>query len=286
MLHIAEERITCCSSRRRAGRRLRSPCARTRSAMDPAHSGEAGGAARDPHHHVVHGRPSHHARPGVAGGHLVPDRAGRDPRRGLDRRAAIHAIKLMPRGELLIAGVFGLVHGTAFATTILDLNLGFGEKLVAIVGFNIGVELAQLCAAVLVLPLLIWPSHARLPGLPHRDRGSGDRRRFGVDHRHQRGRHHHPAARLRRHRPVVLGLVPQPGRRRGCSGTSPVPVRAKAERMPRPRAGGPRGCSDRRRRARDVPPNAHPFSGGSDAEPRSRGPCVRLPCVSPNKDPR
>ena len=76
--------------------------------------------------------------------------------------AAIHAIKpLMPRGELLIAGVFGLVHGTAFATTILDLNLGFGEKLVAIVGFNIGVELAQLCAAVLVLPLLIWLSHAR-----------------------------------------------------------------------------------------------------------------------------
>jgi hypothetical protein len=76
--------------------------------------------------------------------------------------AAVHAIKpLMPRGELLIAGVFGLVHGTAFATTILDLNLGFGEKLVAILGFNIGVELAQLCAAVLVLPLLIWLSHAR-----------------------------------------------------------------------------------------------------------------------------
>jgi len=76
--------------------------------------------------------------------------------------AAIHAIKpLMPRGELLIAGGFGLVHGTAFATTILDLNLGFGEKLVAILGFNIGVELAQLCAAVLVLPLLIWLSHAR-----------------------------------------------------------------------------------------------------------------------------
>jgi hypothetical protein len=76
--------------------------------------------------------------------------------------AAIHAIKpLMPRGELIIAGAFGLVHGTAFATTILDLNLGFGEKLVAILGFNIGVELAQLIAAVLVLPLLIWLSHAR-----------------------------------------------------------------------------------------------------------------------------
>jgi hypothetical protein len=76
--------------------------------------------------------------------------------------AAIHAFRpLMPRGELLIAGVFGLVHGTAFATTILDLNLGFGEKIVAILGFNVGVELAQLTAAVLVLPLLILLSHAR-----------------------------------------------------------------------------------------------------------------------------
>ncbi|MCC2032630.1 HupE/UreJ family protein [Microbacterium allomyrinae] len=76
--------------------------------------------------------------------------------------AAIHAFRpIVPRGELLIAGVFGLVHGTAFATTILDLNLGFGEKLVAILGFNIGVELAQLTAAVLVLPLLIWLSHSR-----------------------------------------------------------------------------------------------------------------------------
>jgi hypothetical protein len=76
--------------------------------------------------------------------------------------AAAHAAKpLLPRGELLIAGVFGLVHGTAFATTILDLNLAFGEKLLAIVGFNVGVELAQLCAAALVLPLLIWLSHAR-----------------------------------------------------------------------------------------------------------------------------
>lgn len=76
--------------------------------------------------------------------------------------AAVHAIKpLLPRGELLIAGGFGLVHGTAFATTILDLNLDFSEKLVAILGFNIGIEAAQLIAAVLVLPLLIWLSHAR-----------------------------------------------------------------------------------------------------------------------------
>ncbi len=79
--------------------------------------------------------------------------------------AAVHAIKpLLPRGELYIAGLFGLVHGTAFATTILDLNLGFSEKLISILGFNIGVEIAQLTAAVLVLPLLIVLSHARAYG--------------------------------------------------------------------------------------------------------------------------
>lgn len=79
--------------------------------------------------------------------------------------AGIHALRpLARRGELLIAGGFGLVHGTAFATTILDLNLGFGEKIAAIVGFNIGIELAQLIAALLVLPLLIWLSHARAYG--------------------------------------------------------------------------------------------------------------------------
>ncbi|MFT4230581.1 MAG: HupE/UreJ family protein [Microbacterium sp.] len=76
--------------------------------------------------------------------------------------AAVHAITpLLPRGELLIAGLFGLVHGTAFATTILELNLGFGETIAAILGFNLGVELAQLIAAVLVLPLLIWLSRTR-----------------------------------------------------------------------------------------------------------------------------
>ncbi|WIB06411.1 HupE/UreJ family protein [Arthrobacter sp. zg-Y20] len=75
--------------------------------------------------------------------------------------AAIHAARpLLSRGELLIAGGFGLVHGTAFATTILELNLGFSEKLVAIIGFNIGIELAQIIAAALVLPLLIWLSHS------------------------------------------------------------------------------------------------------------------------------
>jgi len=70
--------------------------------------------------------------------------------------AGIHAIKpLIPRGEIVMAGVFGLVHGAAFATTILDLRLNLGATIAAVLGFNIGVELAQLVLVALILPWLI-----------------------------------------------------------------------------------------------------------------------------------
>lgn len=70
--------------------------------------------------------------------------------------AGIHAIKpLIPRGEILMAAIFGLVHGAAFATTILDLQLNLGATLAAVLGFNIGVELAQLALVALILPWLI-----------------------------------------------------------------------------------------------------------------------------------
>lgn len=75
--------------------------------------------------------------------------------------AAAHAIKpLLPRGEILVAGVFGLVHGTAFATTILELQLSQGATIAAIIGFNVGVELAQLVVVALVLPLVILLSRS------------------------------------------------------------------------------------------------------------------------------
>ena len=70
--------------------------------------------------------------------------------------AGIHAVKpLIPRGEIPLAGIFGLVHGAAFATTILDLQLNLGATIAAVLGFNIGVELAQLALVALILPLFI-----------------------------------------------------------------------------------------------------------------------------------
>jgi len=70
--------------------------------------------------------------------------------------AAIHALRpLTGRGEIVVGGVFGLVHGTAFATAILDLGLDTRATVIAVLGFNVGVELAQLVVVALVLPVLL-----------------------------------------------------------------------------------------------------------------------------------
>ncbi|GAB3617283.1 HupE/UreJ family protein [Okibacterium endophyticum] len=76
--------------------------------------------------------------------------------------AAVHVIRpLLPRGEVWIAGLFGLVHGAAFATTILELDLDAGTTIAAVLGFNVGVELAQLIAIAIVLPFLVMMSRSR-----------------------------------------------------------------------------------------------------------------------------
>jgi hypothetical protein len=70
--------------------------------------------------------------------------------------AAAHAVRPLVRGgEVWVAGIFGLVHGTAFATTILALGLDVPATLLAVIAFNVGIELAQFIAVALVLPLLI-----------------------------------------------------------------------------------------------------------------------------------
>lgn len=70
--------------------------------------------------------------------------------------AAAHAVKpLVQRGEIWIAGIFGLVHGTAFAGTLQNLNLETWPLVQALLGFNIGIELAQLTALAIFLPI-IW----------------------------------------------------------------------------------------------------------------------------------
>lgn len=71
--------------------------------------------------------------------------------------SAMHALRpLFPGLEMAIAALFGLVHGMAFAGGIAGLGLGLGQRLLTILGFNLGIELMQLAVLVLALPVLLW----------------------------------------------------------------------------------------------------------------------------------
>jgi hypothetical protein len=49
--------------------------------------------------------------------------------------------------------LFGLVHGFGFASALKDAGLAQGALIAPLVGFNVGVEIGQLCVVALVLPL-------------------------------------------------------------------------------------------------------------------------------------
>lgn len=69
--------------------------------------------------------------------------------------AAAHAIRpLFPNREWIVALTFGTIHGLAFAETIAALELGALDRALAVGGFNVGVEGAQLCAMACAVPLL------------------------------------------------------------------------------------------------------------------------------------
>ena len=53
----------------------------------------------------------------------------------------------------MIAFGFGLVHGFGFATVLADLGLPRDALVLALVGFNVGVELGQLAIVIVFLPL-------------------------------------------------------------------------------------------------------------------------------------
>ncbi len=70
--------------------------------------------------------------------------------------AAVNAIRpLSPGREPLIAGLFGLVHGMAFSTTLSSLDLSGGQLAMSLLGFNLGIEIMQLAVVLLVLPPLV-----------------------------------------------------------------------------------------------------------------------------------
>jgi HupE / UreJ protein len=69
--------------------------------------------------------------------------------------SAVHAIRpLHHGGEPVIAATFGLVHGLAFAGILHSIGLQGRTSLIALLAFNIGIELAQLAVVLFVLPSL------------------------------------------------------------------------------------------------------------------------------------
>ncbi|WP_266158220.1 HupE/UreJ family protein [Dyella silvatica] len=53
--------------------------------------------------------------------------------------------------------VFGLLHGMGFASMLNDLMLSTSHRLLALAGFNIGVELGQLLIVLIAMPVLLLP---------------------------------------------------------------------------------------------------------------------------------
>jgi len=68
--------------------------------------------------------------------------------------AAVNNIYPLFRGRRPVAAfVFGLIHGFGFASVLIDLGLPKGSLLASLLGFNLGVEIGQLCIVALFLPL-------------------------------------------------------------------------------------------------------------------------------------
>ncbi len=70
--------------------------------------------------------------------------------------SAIHAIRpIFPGKEIFIAAGFGLIHGLAFAAVLSNLQLSAGKMALSILGFNLGIEVMQLCVIAMIVPWLI-----------------------------------------------------------------------------------------------------------------------------------
>ena len=65
------------------------------------------------------------------------------------------------RALFMLAWVFGLIHGTAIAGALLELGLPPSGRLLALLGFNVGVECAQLLLVLGLVPLAFALRHWR-----------------------------------------------------------------------------------------------------------------------------
>lgn len=79
--------------------------------------------------------------------------------------SAMHAARpILPEKEPLIALVFGLVHGLAFATLVQQAQVGMTSSALTLLGFNLGIELVQLAIVAAIAPSLLILARYRLYG--------------------------------------------------------------------------------------------------------------------------
>lgn len=69
---------------------------------------------------------------------------------------------VVEKGRWLVAFGFGLIHGFGFASVLADLGLPQDTLILALVGFNLGVEAGQLGLVVLFFPLAFSLRHTGL----------------------------------------------------------------------------------------------------------------------------
>ncbi|MFD0988570.1 HupE/UreJ family protein [Mariniflexile jejuense] len=73
---------------------------------------------------------------------------------------AIHTIKpIFPSKETMVGLIFGTIHGLAFSESISSLDLTFKPKLISMLGFNLGIEIAQIGIILIVFPLLLFSKY-------------------------------------------------------------------------------------------------------------------------------
>lgn len=69
----------------------------------------------------------------------------------------VHAIRPIFYGkELLLTFIFGLIHGSAFGITLNEWELTQSQKLLSLLGFNVGIELMQIIIILVCLPIVFW----------------------------------------------------------------------------------------------------------------------------------
>ena len=61
----------------------------------------------------------------------------------------------------MVAFIFGLIHGFGFATVLADLGLQDSTLAIALIGFNVGVEIGQLCIVTVFVPVAYGLRHSK-----------------------------------------------------------------------------------------------------------------------------